>query len=123
MRNNKLLITIVGLLIIQFVLGMLANLYSTIPTDKPYEVFHQLGYINIHAINGTLLILLGIVFLVKSRKSSSFKPAAGGLASMVVAYIFGELFLFTQIDIFSLLMSIAFIGALFSYMRLVFSKK
>ena len=121
MQSKKLVNTIVGLLVLQFVLGMLANLYATVPQQKSYEVFHQLGFITFHALNGTLLVILGVVFLVKSRKTSSLKPAIGGLASMVLAYTFGELFVFTHHDIFSFLMSLSFIGALLSYARVAFS--
>ncbi|MDB5163900.1 MAG: hypothetical protein JWS12_518 [Candidatus Saccharibacteria bacterium] len=123
MPNKKLVDTILGLLVVQFILGMLANLYATLPEQKVYEVFHQLGFITLHAVNGTLLLVLGIILLVKSRKTRAFKPATGGLGNMVLAYIFGELFVFTQRDIYSLLMALTFIGALLSYARLAFSNQ
>lgn len=110
------------LLVVQFILGMLANLYATIPTKKPYEVFHQLGFINLHAINGVLLLVLGSVLAVKLRRQPGFRQAAGGLGGLVVAFACGELFVFTQQDLFSLLMALAFLGSLFSYMRLALAK-
>ncbi len=42
---------------------------------------------------------------------------------MVLSYAFGELLVFTQRDIFSFLMALAFIGALFSYARVAFSSR
>lgn len=120
MDNSKLIKVILGLLILQFVLGMLANLYSKIP-NPPYDVFHQLGYINLHAINGTLLLALSIMLLVKSRKTVSFKPVLGGLIGIALAFTFGELFVFTQVEIFSFFMSLSFIGAFLSYSQLAFS--
>ena len=121
MKYKALINTIFGLLVFQFILGMLANLYAKIPTHKPYEVFQQFGFIAFHAVNATLLVVLGIILTIKSRGQSDFKLAATGLANMVIAYVFGELFVFTQQDIFSLLMALSFIGALMSYARLVFS--
>ena len=121
MKDKRLVNTILGLLVLQFVLGMLANLYATIPQQKPYEVFHQFGYILFHALNGTLLVVLGVVLVSKSRKQASLKPAIGGLASLLLAFTFGELFVFTQQDVFSLLMALAFIGAFMSYARIAFS--
>lgn len=121
MKDKRLVNTIFGLLVLQFVLGMLANLYATIPHQKPYEVFHQFGYILFHALNGTLLVILGIMFAVKSRKQAHFKYSIGGLVNLLFAFTFGELFVFTQNDIFSLLMALAFVGALLSYARIVFS--
>ncbi len=121
MRHQKLIRIILGSLVLQFVLGMLANLYATIPADKPYEVFHQVGFINLHALNGTLLLVLSTVLTVKARRLPYFRPAAAGLFHIVLAFTFGELFVFTQNDIFSLLMALAFMGALIIYARLVFS--
>lgn len=123
MPNKKLVNAIVGLLVLQFLLGMLANLYATIPKQKAYEVFHQFGFVTFHALNGTVLLVLGIVFLVKSRKSPTMKPALGGLINMVLAYACGELFVFTQRGIFSFLMALGFIGALLSYARVAFSSQ
>lgn len=121
MKHIKLIKTIFWLLILQFALGMLANLYGTIPSSKPYEVFHQIGFISAHALNGTLLLILGIVLAVKSRRTPTFRPAMAGVFHVALAFTFGELFVFTQQDIFSLLMALAFVGALVIYTKLVFS--
>jgi heme/copper-type cytochrome/quinol oxidase subunit 3 len=122
MKRPTLTQTIFGLLIVQFVLGMLANLYATIPKHKPYDVFHQLGLINLHGINGTVLLILSVMLAVKSRGTATARPARGGAACIVLAFAFGELFVFTQQDIFSLLMALVFLGAFAVYAKLLFSK-
>lgn len=122
MPSKKLANSIVGLLIIQFVLGILANLYQQIPQDKPYEVFKQFGYIAFHALNGTLLLALGAVFLYQAIKRKAYKvEAISGLGALVFAFAFGELFVFTQNNIFSLFMSLAFISALMRYTKVVYT--
>ncbi|HVS58525.1 MAG TPA: hypothetical protein VHD60_02170 [Candidatus Saccharimonadales bacterium] len=121
MKHAKLTKTVFWLLMLQFVLGMLANLYGTIPHDKPYDVFRQVGFISAHALNGSLLLILGIVLAVKSRHTDAFRPAAAGVFHVALAFTFGELFVFTQQDIFSLLMALAFVGALVIYAKLVFA--
>ena len=122
MRRPTLTQTIFGLLALQFLLGMLANLFATIPQDKPYEVFHQFGFISLHAINGTALLILSIVLAVKSRGTNIAGTARAGAAHIVLAFGFGELFVFTQQDIFSLLIALVFLGALIIYAKLLFSK-
>jgi hypothetical protein len=123
MPSKKLAGTILGLLILQFLLGMLANLYAEIPANNPEEVFRQFGYIMFHVLNGVLLVILGAVFLYQALKRHAFKrEAIGGLVALVVAFACGEVFVFTQNDIWSLLMALAFIGALMSYARVVFTE-
>jgi len=120
MKNKKLVNIILSLLVLQFILGILANLYSTVPSQKPYDVFHQFGFIIFHALNGTLLLVLGIILVIKFRKQTSFKLAAGGLLNLILAFTFGEFFVFTQHDIFSFLMAMGFIGALLLYAKIAF---
>jgi hypothetical protein len=121
MKDKRFASILIGLLVIQFLLGMLANLYASIPEHRPYIVFHQLGYVLLHALNGTLLVILGIIMSFKSRGGASFKPAVGGMTCTVLAYVFGELFVFTQNDVFSLMMAFAFVGSLLAYARIAFS--
>jgi hypothetical protein len=122
MTDKKFAQIMVGLLSLQFVLGILANLYTTIPSSKPYEVFNKFNFIAFHAINGMLLLVLASVFLARAVKGKRLiREAAQGLSSIVLAFIFGELFVFTQKDIFSFLMALSFLGALFAYARITFS--
>jgi hypothetical protein len=120
MKNKKLVNIILILLVLQFILGILANLYSKVPSQKPYEVFHQFGFISLHALNGTLLLVLGIILVVKFRKQTNLKLAAGGLVNLILAFTFGEFFVFTQRTIFSFLMALGFIGALLLYAKIAF---
>jgi len=114
---KKLSQWLVGLLVVQFVLGMFANAYSTIPADKPYEVFRQVGFIAPHAINGVLLLILAIVFVVKAYKQKQqLATAWGGLAGILIAFTAGELFVFTQNDAWSIVMALAFLGAFARYL-------
>ncbi len=113
-----------ALLVVQFILGMLANLYSKIPQQKSYEVFHHFGFIVVHAYNGVLLLALAIIFLVQTvRKGGDRRPVIGGLANISIAFVCGEIFVVTQNDIWSLVMAIAFLGAFASYARIVFSER
>jgi hypothetical protein len=121
MSNSKLTKVLLGFLLVQFVLGMLANLYSQIP-NPAYEVFQRVGFISLHAIVGTILLVLSVVLLVHSRKAPGFGPALGGFIDILLAYIFGEAYVFTRMNIFSLLMAIAFIGAMMAYTHLAFSR-
>lgn len=122
MTNKKLTFTITWLLVLQFALGMLANLYASIPQSKPFEVFHQFGFILFHALNATLLVVLGIILAIKTRGQPEFRRAIAGLIHLVLAYASGELFVFTRNDIFSLLMALAFIGSFMIYVRLDYSQ-
>jgi len=120
MQGKRLINTILGLLVLQFILGMLANLYASIPEQRPYEVFHQFGYIFLHLLNGVALVVLGIILVQRSRRQGGLGWASAGLGNVLLAFMFGEIFVFTQNDIFSLLMAVAFIGALLSYARIAF---
>ena len=107
---------IVGLLGIEFVLGMLANMYEEVPADAPYSVLHHPGFITWHAANGILLTLLVIWFLVLAlRNKRQLNWAIAGLASVFVAHAAGVGFLHTQQEWYSLVMAVGFLGAFFSY--------
>ncbi len=121
MPNNKLVRVIVALLVIQFLLGVLASMYAEIPDGHPEEVFHQFGLITLHMINGTLLLILGAVFVYQAVKHRAYKrEAINGLGAMLAAYVFGELFVFTQNDLMSFFMAGSFIGALLPYARVMY---
>jgi hypothetical protein len=121
MPNIKLVRSIVILLVLQFLLGVLASMYSDIPQNHPEEVFHHFGYISLHIVNGTLLLVLGAVFLYQALKHKAYKrEAISGLGAMVAAWAFGEVFVFTQNDLLSFLMAGSFIGALLPYARVMY---
>jgi NADH:ubiquinone oxidoreductase subunit 2 (subunit N) len=123
MEDRKLAGPLFGLLNLQFILGILANLYSAVPKNDPNKVFRTFGFIIFHAINGFILVVLAVVYLIWSiRHNSVYKAQAiGGLASIALAAVFGELFVYTQQDIFSLFMALSFISALLAYARVLFT--
>lgn len=122
MPSIKLARAIVGLLVVQFLLGVLASMYQEVPEGHPEEVFRQFGFIMVHILNGTLLLVLGAVFLYQAVKRKAFKrEAMSGLGAMIAAYAFGEAFVFTQNDLMSFLMAGSFIGALLPYARVMYT--
>lgn len=122
MRKNLLVHLILGLLVLQFILGMLASFYQEVPAGAPQEVFEKFGYIMIHVLNAALLIIFGAVFLWKViRRKTYVKAGAIGFASLVLAYGGGVAFVFLQDDIYSLVMSVGFIGALLAYAYVAFT--
>lgn len=116
-KKVKLINAIVGLLILQFILGMLSNMYGSVPKDKPYMVFHSLGYIFFHGWNAVLLIVLGVIFLVKSVRHKQYvSEAIIGFAGLAAAYAGGIAFVLTQRDPFSLVMALGFLAAFANYL-------
>src|SRR6185369_11985474 len=69
MRTNRLIGWIVGLLVIQYALGMLANMYSDIPNSEPWQVFHQPGFITFHTLTGVALLVLAIAYVVLRKRA------------------------------------------------------
>ncbi len=117
-RNSLLLVRLIlVLLILQFLLGMAANLFQTIPYIKPWLVFHDFGYILFHTINATLLIILSIMYLIQVRKEKTQRfHGIIGLTGIVIAYIGGVIFVdFGQNNIFSFIMAVGFIVSTFVY--------
>lgn len=124
MPHIRLVRAIVALLVVQFLLGVLASMYQEIPTDHPEEVFSQFGFITFHMLNGTLLLVLGAVFLYQAVKRHTYKSEAlRGLVAMVAAWAFGEAFVLTQNDILSFLMAGSFIGALLAYAQVMYGPR
>ena len=70
-----------------------------------------------------LYFLSNYIFLYSLAKIKCFKKNIGGLSSVLTSIIFGDLFVFTQNDIFSFLMAMSFIGALINYAKVAFSKE
>lgn len=125
MLSKRLPRIIFSLLMLQFILGMLANLYQKIPEGmQRYDVYYSVGFIALHSLVGVALLLFSIVLLVKIRRrhvsSEAMRLAVGGLISIVIAYVGGILFVETGNDIFSLIMALGFIGALQLYAQLAF---
>ena len=58
MDFKKIANILTGLLVIQFGLGILANLDSLIPSKAPSHVLSHIGFIFFHAINGFAIFFI-----------------------------------------------------------------
>jgi hypothetical protein len=113
---------VVVLLIIQFILGMIYNLYGTAPTSaKPIGLFSG-PTIALHVIVGLLLGLAAIAQLVRAigaRHSLTIWLSALGLLFIIGAGFAGLGFSGSGADSASLGMSLAFAAALACYVALI----
>jgi hypothetical protein len=116
---GRLARVLVGLLVVQFALGMAANLFQEIPDVEPWRVFHDLGPIVWHAVNGLVIVILAVWLRVLAgrRKRYVAHVAIGGTA-VALAFVSGVIFVnFGKNDAYSYIMALGFITALleFSY--------
>jgi hypothetical protein len=121
---------ILGILILQYFLGMLANLFVQFPdttNEKLLWQFVQGQWIVVtHMILGFLLLIGSIVLLFRSirRKDKDWIIAASlGLAAILTAVGAGSEFIPTQQDVYSYIMAVAFIIAVISYGWGIFKTK
>ena len=114
----------VVMLILQFILGMIYNLYGTAPTtEKPIGLFSS-PVIALHVILGILLFIVAVVLLVRAiqaRHKLSIWMAAIGLLSILGAGFAGLGFSGSGANSASLGMALAFAVALACYIVLVFA--
>jgi hypothetical protein len=112
----------VVMLIIQFILGMIYNLYGTAPTStKPIGLFSS-PVIALHVILGILLGLAAIAQLIRAigtRHRLSIWMSALGLLSIIGAGFAGLGFTGSGAAGASLGMSLAFAAALACYVVLI----
>ena len=113
---------VVVMLIIEFILGMIYNLYGTAPTSaKPIGLFSG-PTIALHVIVGILLGLAAIAQLVRAigaRHSLTIWLSALGLLSIIGAGVAGLGFTGSGANGASLGMSLAFATALACYVALI----
>ena len=114
----------VVMLIVQFILGVIYNLYGTVPTSaKPVGLFSSPD-LALHVILGFLLLIAALGQLVRSigtRHKLSIWLSAIGLLSILGAGFAGLGFAGSGADGASLGMSLAFATALACYVILVFA--
>lgn len=134
-RSRRLAFFILLLLGLQFLLGIVANLYVEIPETHPGSgaanyfagIFPGIGWaitqgtwsLQIHATLGLLLILLallliGLAYARRERVWMILSPS--GAIGMIGAGFNGASFLNYGHDFSSLLMSVGFLLALISYL-------
>ncbi len=111
---------------IQFILGMILNLYVKFPdtTDqaKLWDFARTNGLVLSHIILGLVLLVVSIILLIKIARYK-MRPltilATIGLLGILVAIYGGEEFVKTQSDAYSLVMALGFIVAGAVYGRLM----
>jgi hypothetical protein len=113
------LVTLI-LLVLQYVLGVLANLEVQLPSGNDWSwVFGHSLIIQLHIYIGTLLIvvaLLALILGIVARHPVGIVAAVAGLALLVFAWLSGDQFLVTQGDGLSLGMALGFMGAFVAYL-------
>lgn len=123
MLRGTFLVTLI-LLVIQYVLGMLTNLFVQFPGSLPGGnawswSFTHTFVIPSHIVIGTLLIVMALVALVMSfrtRHVPEILAAVFGLAMIVYAWLSGASFLSNgQQNTASIQMALGFIGAVIAY--------
>jgi len=117
-------------LTIQYILGMISNLFVQFPDTSVQGQLWQFAWSQIsiaaHIILGLLLFINAIVILNRALtyKDRTWVVAGSiGLVSILVAIYGGVRFIQTQNDPYSLVMSIAFILALLAYVWGLFKSK
>jgi hypothetical protein len=108
------------LLVLQYILGMIANLEVQLPSGNVSSwVFGNSIIIQLHIYLGTLLIVVALVALILSlvaRHPVGFVAAVAGLALLVFAWLSGVQFLATQQNNLELRMALGFMGAFIAYL-------
>ena len=115
-------IGLVAMLVIQFILGMIYNLYGTAPTSKKSIELFSSPLIALHVVLGILLFLAAVAHLVRAigaRHRPSVWLSAVGLVSIIGAGFAGLGFTGSGAAGASLGMSLAFALALVCYIALL----
>jgi heme A synthase len=114
-------IGLLGLLAVQYVLGMLSNLFVSFPEHnsdwQQWEYAKQQLLVMSHIVVGMLLLVGTIVLLVRAIQThdKAWKISAGlGFGSILLAIISGSEFISSQSDSYSLVMSLFFLTAVMS---------
>jgi hypothetical protein len=112
----------VFMLIIQFFLGIIYNLYGTMPTSAKSIGWFSNGWLALHVVLGILLLLAGIGLVAQAMRTSSGLAkgmAWVGLAGIIGAFAAGSSFTSNGANGASLGMALAFAVALASYVVLL----
>jgi hypothetical protein len=129
----------IGMLIIQFLLGMAVNLFVKIPNDHPgasppeyfsgvvqsvsWAILHGGLWLTLHAAWGLLLVLAALVTLVQAIRlggGGRITLAALGFIGVLGAGFNGGSFLNYNQDFSSMLMAVGFALALSAYAALLY---
>lgn len=115
-------VVMLALLVVQFILGMITNLFVKLPEDgQPNQVWaaanSQFPSAS-HIILGMLLLIVAIVIIVRAVMSKNrilLWSSIAGLASIVIAVYAGVVFTTGLSDTYSLVMSLGFIASMLAY--------
>jgi hypothetical protein len=123
-RLRRSSLGLVAMLIVQFILGMIDNLYGTAPTSTKSIGLFSSPDLALHVVLGILLFLAAVGQLVQAivaRHTLSIWLSALGLVSIIGAGFAGLGFTGSGANSASLGMSLAFATALACYVALVFA--
>ncbi len=115
-------IGMIAMLIVQYILGMVSNLFVQFPQSEQDGKLWEFAWSQIsiasHIILGILLFIGAVVFVIRAvAKKDRFWTIASiiGLVAIMSAIYGGVSFIPSQVDQFSLIMSIGFLVALLAY--------
>jgi hypothetical protein len=120
------------MLLIEYSLGIGANLYSTLPaSDRSKTLFAGLGaavgngplIVTIHALLGTLLLITGITAIVRAtrlRARPLIALSGGACLATLIAWLSGTAFIGHQKAAASLAMALAAGMAILCYALMIF---
>ena len=110
------------ILILEYILGMISNIFISLPKDGSRGQLWQSAWSQIpiaaHIIIGYLLILGSLILIIRSfmKKDHIWKIASvGGFISIFIAALTGATFITSQQNIYSFMMSLGFMIAFLSY--------
>jgi hypothetical protein len=112
------------MLVVQFILGMIYNLYGTAPTSAKSIGLFSSPWLALHVVVGILLIIAAAGQLIRAigtRHPLTVWMSAGGLAGILGAFFSGMAFSDNGAAGASLGMALAFAVSLACYVVLVFA--
>jgi len=112
----------IGILVVQYVLGMTSNLFVNFPDSGGPGIMWKFAWkqipVALHILVGISLLIFSIAILViaiKKKAKTWIITGTVGLISILIAGFSGAQFVSTQNNVYSYLMSIFFIIAFVSY--------
>jgi len=115
-------VLMIGFLIVQYVLGMVTNLWVEFPqTDQVNQLWDaarsQLPSAA-HIVLGVLLLVGAIIFVIRAAAKHQrdwVVSSAVGLVGILVAAVGGATYVSSQSDTWSMVMALGFIASLVAY--------
>ena len=115
-------IFMIGVLVIQYALGMVTNLFVSFPsTTQPgqlWEFARSQFPTMAHIVIGTLLLLVAVIFVIRAARANNggwIASSAVGLVAILTAFFGGVMFTSTQVNAYSLVMGLSTIVAFVAY--------